>query len=321
MGLKSRRAFDYSFQQAYTNGVSRKDCIVAPFTGDNPATVVSLSAPGDAILSLGTSTTFLLSSDILPKRSTTSHLLAHPTDLHRKIIMLCYKNGALAREQVRDECANGNWHTYNGMVERTPPGCNGRVGFFFPLPEIIPQNVVGKYFFEASGLTATAADTPSPVGDIPESLHPRAILESQLLSIQSRVRHLLPNDSRLSRLVLSGGGSSNQVIRQLAAVSNNRLVVLCTDALLEDVFNTDVYVSSTEEGASFGGALLARYTWWRQFNLDAVLEDMMGAAGVGITCVAHPHEGTAMVYSDLVHIYSDCEKQVVDIWRSTSETS
>jgi len=195
-----------------------KDCIVAPFTGDNPATVVSLSASGDAILSLGTSTTFLLSSDVLPKRSTTSHLLAHPTDVRRKIVMLCYKNGALAREQVRDRCAKGDWHTFNEMVERTPPGCGGQLGFFFPLPEIIPQNVVGKYFFESTGV-----DTPFPVDDISGFLHPRAILESQLLSIRSRIERLLPKDEpRLRRLVLSGGGSANQVIRQVAAVSKQK---------------------------------------------------------------------------------------------------
>jgi xylulokinase len=133
--------------------------------------------------------------------------------------MLCYKNGALAREQVRDRCAKGDWHTFNEMVEQSPPGCRGRMGFFFPLPEIIPQNVVGNYFFETTGLMATG--TPLPVDDIPGSLHPRAILESQLLSIRSRVERLLPKDSpHLRRLVLSGGGSANQVIRQVAAVSN-----------------------------------------------------------------------------------------------------
>lgn len=57
------------------------DCIIAPFTGDNSATVVALSAPGDALLSLGTSTTLLLSippADSPPVRFTTSHLLSHP---------------------------------------------------------------------------------------------------------------------------------------------------------------------------------------------------------------------------------------------------
>ncbi|KAG2064081.1 hypothetical protein BDR04DRAFT_1162938 [Suillus decipiens] len=59
------------------------DCIIAPFTGDNPATVVALSAPGDALLSLGTGTTLLL--NIPPADSppcfTTSPLISHPTTL------------------------------------------------------------------------------------------------------------------------------------------------------------------------------------------------------------------------------------------------
>src|ERR1700693_6035518 len=45
----------------YFSSVVSIDCIISPFTGDNSATVVALSAPGDALLSLGTSTTLLLS--------------------------------------------------------------------------------------------------------------------------------------------------------------------------------------------------------------------------------------------------------------------
>src|SRR5882762_445452 len=106
------------------------DCMVASFTGDNPATMVALSTPGDAILSLGTSTTFLLAippADIPPKRFTTSHLLAHPTTLEAQIAMLCYKNGALAREQVRDRLADGDWFKFNEFVKKTPAG-NSEIG-------------------------------------------------------------------------------------------------------------------------------------------------------------------------------------------------
>jgi xylulokinase len=40
------------------------DCDIAPFTGDNPATILALPLqPSDAIVSLGTSTTFLMSTD------------------------------------------------------------------------------------------------------------------------------------------------------------------------------------------------------------------------------------------------------------------
>lgn len=193
------------------------DCIVAPFTGDNPASVASLSAPGDAILSLGTSTTFLLSvppSGNPPKRFTTSHLLAHPTTIDGYIAMLCYKNGALAREQIRDRFANHDWTKFSQMVEVTPPGCNGHIGLYFPLPEIIPPGVTGEFYF------ATDRQPVVQVESVPDSVHPRAILESQFLSIRSRIAAILPDDAPpLQRLVITGGSSANHTIRQIAAVS------------------------------------------------------------------------------------------------------
>ena len=48
--------------------------------------------------------------------------------------MLCYKNGALAREQVRDQYADGHWPGSNELVEQRPVGNGGYMGFYFPLP-------------------------------------------------------------------------------------------------------------------------------------------------------------------------------------------
>ena len=134
--------------------------------------------------------------------------------------MLCYKNGALAREQVRDRYADGDWNRFNDLVEQTPPGNNGYVGLYFPLPEIIPPNVKGDFFFHTATSDGSAVlGRPLVVDDIPGCAHPRAILESQFLSIRSRIAAILPeNAPPLQRLVATGGSSANQTIRQLAAV-------------------------------------------------------------------------------------------------------
>lgn len=283
------------------------DCIVAPFTGDNPATVVALSFPGDALLSLGTSTTFLLSippSSTPPKRFTTSHLLAHPTTApDAQIAMLCYKNGALAREQVRDQYADKHWTKYNDLVEQTAPGSDGYMGFYFPLPEIIPPGVNGEYFFRTSDNAEEPSVEKVDVESVPASIHPRLILESQFLSIRSRIEAILPpNAPPLQRLVLTGGSSANQTIRQLAA----------------DLFNMNVYVSATKEAAGMGGALLARYAWWRSTNEEVretgTFEEMsasLGIEGLGMKCVAEPNQEVAKVYEGLVAAYNECEKEVV----------
>ncbi|KZT64379.1 actin-like ATPase domain-containing protein [Daedalea quercina L-15889] len=279
------------------------DCCIAPFTGDNPATVVALSTPGDAILSLGTSTTLLLSippSDSAPKRFTTSHLLSHPTTIDAHIAMLCYKNGALAREQVRDTYADGHWTQFNALVEQTPPGNAGYMGFYFPLPEIIPPSVQGSFFFHTDPSLSPPSIRSIPDADMPHAAHPRAILESQFLSIRSRIKAILPPDAApLQRLVLSGGSSGNVVIRQLAA----------------DVFGMRVFVAG-KEGAAEGGAQLARYAWWRAQNGgEGTFEEMRAADIVGerMKCVAEPKQANVELYAGLVDAYRACEDRVVEM--------
>lgn len=222
--------------------------------------MVSLSTLGDAILSLGTSTTLLLDippSSTAPARFTTSHLLAHPTSTTAFLAMLCYKNGALAREQIRASHAESHWHIFNERVEARPPGNGGYMGLYFPLIEIIPPNVHGSFFFK---------DGKSiPEADFPDEAHPRAILESQFLSIRARIAAILPKDApRLRRLILTGGSSQNETIRQLAA----------------DLFGLPTYVAETKEAAGFGGALLALYAWWKERNGgDGTFEELQDKLG------------------------------------------
>jgi len=270
-------------------------CLVAPFTGDNPASVIALSTPGDAIMSLGTSTTFLLSippSAKHPKRLTSSHLLSHPTEKGAQIAMLCYKNGALAREKVRDKYAQSNWGKFNELVEASAPGNNKTLGFYFPLPEIIPTNVQGEYFYDIS-------NPSSPVAKdiIPNEAHPRAILESQFLSIGARIQDILPEGSQpLRRLILIGGSSENQTIRQLAA----------------DVFGLKVYVATGgKEAAAVGGAQLARYAWWKGHNrINSTFEEMIAGDPESVTLVAEPRPEVVGVFEGLVEPYRRCEALV-----------
>ncbi|KAK2463585.1 hypothetical protein APHAL10511_004336 [Amanita phalloides] len=283
------------------------ECIVAPFTGDNPATVVALSGPGDAILSLGTSTTFLLSippANTPPKRFTTSHLLSHPTIAHGQIAMLCYKNGSLARENVRDQFAQGDWDMFNEMVEKMSPGNGGFMGLYYPQPEIIPPNVVGEYFFKYS-VNQDAGPVPVSIQDIPVNAHPRAILESQLLSIRSRLKAILPeNTPPLHRLILTGGSSTNQTVRKLVA----------------NIFGMKVYVSGTKEAAAMGGGLLAKYAWCKKMNGDlTTFEGMTEGNIVGLECVATPQAEISQTYEQLVGIYTTCEERYTNMcWAATS---
>lgn len=259
--------------------------------------MVALSTPGDAVLSLGTSTTFLLAippAEIPPARFTTSHLLSHPTTPDASIAMLCYKNGALAREQIRDRVADKDWSKFNELVEQTPPGNNGRWGLYFPHTEIIPPNVKGDFLFTVQDNTA------KPLGEdeFPASAHPRAILESQFLSIRSRLAAILPaNAPPMHRLVLTGGSSANQTIRQLAA----------------DLFGMPAYVAEeTKEAAGTGGALLAKFAWWRaRAGGKGTYEEMRAADTERMKKVASPNEAVTKIYDGLIEPYRLCEDHVV----------
>jgi xylulokinase len=260
-----------------------------------------MSLPGDALLSLGTSTTFLLSippstDGQFPKRFTSSHLLAHPTSSpEAQIAMLCYKNGALAREHVRNQWAEGSWDRYNDLVNQAGPGCGGLFGFYFPLPEIIPPGVKGNFFFALKGEMCE----PTPQQEVDESLHPRLILESQFLSIKARISEMLPPSSPpLQRLILSGGSSTNPTIQQLAA----------------DLFDMRVYVSPSKEGAALGGALLAKLAWWKSSHPDSKSEDsdmMAEVVADQSRCVAEPRPELATTYRSLVEFYNVCETRII----------
>lgn len=76
----------------------------------------------------------------------------------------------------------------------------------------------------------------------------------------------------------------------------------------------EVYVSPTEEGACYGGGLLAKYLWWNQFNRTGSFEDMMSNEDTGLVCVARPLMQDAKFYGNMVHMYEKCEQKLVDTW-------
>jgi len=218
-----------------------KDCQIAPFTGDNPATILALPLrPGDAIVSLGTSTTFLMNTATY-KPDPSYHFMNHPTTKGHFMFMLCYKNGGLAREKVRDKLpkptGQDQWSSFNQAVLNTPPldvksgadsSSKAKLGLYFPLPEIVPNVRAGTWRYECTakdGSNLTPVDGEkawSPEADA------RAIVESQALSMRLRSQSLVnsppPSDNSSTysalppqprRIYLVGGGSLNPAIARV----------------------------------------------------------------------------------------------------------
>ncbi|KAK3901926.1 hypothetical protein C8A05DRAFT_34383 [Staphylotrichum tortipilum] len=207
------------------------ECEVAPFTGDNPATILALPLrPLDAIVSLGTSTTFLMITPVY-KPDPSYHFFNHPTTPGQYMFMLCYKNGALAREKVRDalppppEGSSDPWATFNAAALATPPldmptpTSPAKLGLYFPLPEIVPNIRAGTWRYTCSGTDGSALSESSTPWDA--TVDARAILESQALSMRLRSQNLVDNTTHPSlpaqprRVYLVGGGSLNPAIARV----------------------------------------------------------------------------------------------------------
>ena len=203
-------------------------CSIAPFTGDNPATILSLPLrPLDAIVSLGTSTTFLMSTPkYIPDPA--YHFFNHPTTAGLYMFMLCYKNGGLAREKVRDALpASSNskdaWETFNKTALSTPPLSQSsptdqaKLGLYFPLPEIVPNVRAGTWRYTCSSDSSSLSPSTQPWSAETDA---RAILESQILSLRLRSQKLVHSPSaslppQPRRIYLVGGGSFNPAISRL----------------------------------------------------------------------------------------------------------
>lgn len=235
-------------------------CNIVPFTGDNPSTILSLPLrASDAMVSLGTSTTFLMSTPhYLPDPA--YHFMNHPTTAGLYMFMLCYKNGGLAREHVRD-AVNGpsakstkSWDTFNETALATPPLAQSsptdpmRMGLYFPRPEIVPNVRAGQWRYQYSPST----EDLRPLSQDFDSADARGIVESQMLSLRLRSAALvaphkdtedtegLPPQPR--RVYLVGGGSANPAIARI-----------CGDVLggVEGIYRLDIGGNACALGAAY----------------------------------------------------------------------
>ncbi|KAI8324292.1 actin-like ATPase domain-containing protein [Martensiomyces pterosporus] len=213
-------------------------CPVVAFTGDNPSAYAGFESLLDAldcsaaILSLGTSDTvqfplktypYLNSSDSSSMEHPDGHVLGHPTAQGQFVTLLCYKNGSLAREWVRDNAPglDGSWEAFSKMAS-APPLAPRAFGFYYLSTEILPK-AKGVHRFEQANdgdivtptgsrfkrVSSFSANVAAGGGD------PRAIIESQLLSMRLDYSHKSKTYPRGA--VATGGASANAVLRQAIA--------------------------------------------------------------------------------------------------------
>ena len=197
---------------------------IAPFTGDNPASLVGTGAdkPGIAVISLGTSDTFFAAMpDFRTDPDGCGHVFGNPSGGFMSLA--CFKNGSLAREKVR-AMVGCDYRFFDETAFELAAGFQGRAFPYFE-EEITPKH-------EATGIEAdfrwdAASDAEKVV----------AIVRGQVLNMFERTRWIGSFDT----IRVTGGASRSKGIRGTIAA----------------VFGAKVETLDVPDSAALGGAILA----------------------------------------------------------------
>ncbi|XP_075941362.1 xylulose kinase isoform X3 [Anarhichas minor] len=278
-----------------------ESCRVVAFTGDNPASLAGMRLQqGDVAVSLGTSDTVFLWIQ-QPRPALEGHVFCNPLDWRAFMALLCFKNGSLTRERIRNESAGGSWELFSGALRDTPLGNNGHIGFYFDSMEITPP-AVGVHLFDPDD---------NQVSSLSPQVEVRALVEGQFLSRRLHAERLGYSISETSVLLLilifssclcsiipgtrvlaTGGASANKDILQ----------VLC------DVFNAPVYTIDLLNSASLGSAYRALHGMMSE-SVASFFDVVKKAPEAQL--VATPHPAAQQVYDQMLKRYARLEERVL----------
>eukprot|EP00871_Galdieria_phlegrea_P001484 jgi/Galph1/2336/GphlegSOOS_G1002.1 len=214
-------------------GFDKDKCLIIPWSGDNPnsAAGLLLEAGRDLAVSLGTSdTAFAITKQIEPRIE--AHVYRSPMQSLEFIPLVCYSNGSLTREAVKDMNSSQprTWEEFALCLRQTPPGNNGIFGFYYRVPEILPNaRACPPTFFNSDMSNAEDVDYNSKV---------RAVVENRCFAIKV---HMNRFQVKYKRVWATGGASENEEILQILA----------------DVLNAPVFRVPHNNSASLGAAYRA----------------------------------------------------------------
>ncbi len=249
---------------------------VTVWSGDNPCSLIGVGAgeTGTAVISLGTSDTFFaaMSSPHTDPQGY-GHVLGNPFGGYMSLI--CFKNGSLARENVKDECG-ADWDAFERAFSETVPGNGGNIMLPYFVPEITP--LVLKKGVRYSGTEDFCG------GNAPSSVKIRAVVESQVLSMKLHSRWI---GGKFIRIRVTGGASRSRGICQIIA----------------DVFQSRVEKISVADSATLGAALRAASA------MDYFRRNEICAKFAVVSETIEPDKATAGIYDDMLVKFAELEKK------------
>jgi xylulokinase len=252
---------------------------VVAWSGDNPCSLIGTGTvqEGQVVISLGTSDTVFACTR--EQHFGASHVFRSPTGDFMNL--LCFRNGSLARERVRDQYGL-DWSSFTDALDSTPPGNNGALMLPWFEPEITPHVAAGG----VRRFDLDEHDAPANV---------RAVVEAQMMAMANHSAALSAHG--VDRIVATGGASANRGILQVMA----------------NVFGCEVYPCKTANTATLGAALRACHAD-RLAEGDGVTWDevVSGFVEPDPADVIAPMKSNVALYRDLRRRYAMSESDATN---------
>ena len=257
------------------------EALATAWTGDNPASVIGLGLikPGQAAISLGTSDTFFGS---MQKCQTDDHGEGHVfgSPAGGYMTLICFKNGSLAREKIRELYKLADWKKFGEQLTKTSPGNDGAILLPWFEAEIVPRvNRPGIHRFDLDEKNAAA--------------NCRAIFEAQALSMKlhSQWMNIAPQ-----QIFATGGASNDRALLQVLA----------------DVMNCRVRRIEVSKSAALGAALQAAHGLLTATGKKPAWEKLVAGFSQPIPgSEIRPNKKSGRIYDRLLKKYAACERAVL----------
>jgi len=203
---------------------------VVVWSGDNPNSLIGVGGwePGTAVISLGTSDTFFgAMNEPVVDPAGYGHVFGNPAGGF--MCLICFKNGSLAREAVKEEFGL-SWPEFDvASFATTPAGNDGNLMLPYFVPEITPLVLVAGQRLQGGEGFAQGANPAARV---------RALVEAQAMSMRLHSRWI---GEEAATIRVTGGAAKSDGICQVLA----------------DVFDAKVERLETGNSAALGAALRA----------------------------------------------------------------
>ena len=136
------------------------------------------------------------------------HIFINPLDKKKFMGLLCYKNGSLAREEIKNKY-NLSWDEFGRILIEENSEDRKIIQLNFPLPEITPSNKQGKWIYEidAAGVLKNFEGELTMREDIV------SFITGQILAKRCHVEKFGFKSTK--RLIVTGGASKNRELIQV----------------------------------------------------------------------------------------------------------